>query len=68
MLAEIQLRLQSRYQKLAEARQQLGYPVYALEHGLSVAEIANLKTAASTEIEYRAPHLRIQPPFHQISP
>jgi len=50
MLAQIQLQLEQQFAELAAARSALGYPVYALEHGLAPDSIAALGSAASVEL------------------
>jgi len=50
MLAQIQFQLEQQFAQLAAARSALGYPVYALEHGLAPDSIAALGSAASVEL------------------
>lgn len=51
VLRDVAASLQERFGRLAAERKQLGNPVYALEHGLTVSEIEAVRIAAS--IEYR---------------
>lgn len=55
MLGGIQQQLQDAYGTLAKRRSELGYPVYALEHGLSSDEIETTWLTASEAIRYEPP-------------
>ena len=55
MLGGIQQRLQTTYAALAARRRELGYPVYALEHGLTAAELDDVAEVASASIRYSLP-------------
>jgi len=55
MLGALQQRLQATFQTLAESRRPLGYPVYALEHGLVADEVEQGWAAASDALRYGAP-------------
>jgi hypothetical protein len=55
MLGGIQQQLQTTYEALAAQRRELGYPVYALEHGLTAAELDKVAEAASISIRYSLP-------------
>ena len=50
MLAAAQLQLEQHFATLTALRKPLGYPVYALEHGLDPDTIVALATAASTDL------------------
>jgi hypothetical protein len=50
MLAEIQARLDKHFLSLSRQRAALGYPVYALEHGLTPAEIDLLRSKLAREL------------------
>lgn len=55
MLGAIQQRLQATYEALAKERSALGYPVYALEHGLPPQELDAVRSEASEAIRYGRP-------------
>lgn len=55
MLGRIQDQLQATYQALAAQRRELGYPVYALEHGLSPTELDEMAKAASDSVRFSLP-------------
>ena len=50
MLAETQARLTNNFLSLSRDRAALGYPVYALEHGLTSSEIELLRTTLAREL------------------
>lgn len=50
MLDEAENALEQRYAALAAARNPLGYPVYAIEHGMDAEFIDQLREAASNEL------------------
>ena len=50
-MAQMQLQLEQQFSGLVAARKPLGYPVYALEHGLDASVISGLRQAASEELQ-----------------
>jgi hypothetical protein len=50
MLAAAQIQLEQQFATLTDLRKPIGYPVYALEHGLDPDAIAALAPAASTDL------------------
>lgn len=50
MLDDVQRQLHDRFSELAAMRKQLGYPVYALEHGLEADQVKEIATEASIEL------------------
>lgn len=50
MLAELQSRLEGHFALLADQRSSRGYPLYALEHGLSADEIEKLCAALNDDL------------------
>jgi hypothetical protein len=53
MLDEAENELEQRYAALAAARNPMGYPVYAIEHGMDAELIDQLREAASSELRTR---------------
>ena len=56
MLAETQARLESHFTTLARVRRPVGYPVYALEHGLAASDIDALRQALGRTRDLRQEH------------
>jgi hypothetical protein len=50
MLADTQKRLDEHFLLLSRQRVDLGYPVYALEHGLDLSEISSLRSALANDL------------------
>jgi hypothetical protein len=48
MLTEIQVRLDQHFLSLSRQRAELGYPIYALEHGLDSSEIHAVRATGMT--------------------
>ena len=55
MLEDAQRRLKTRFTGLSNDRRELGYPVYAFEHGLDQQELVALKAAGSALIRHAQP-------------
>ncbi len=50
ILDDVQRQIDDRFSELAAMRKPLGYPVYALEHGLEAAQVEEIAKAASLEL------------------
>lgn len=55
MLSALQAELEARFTALAETRRPLGHPVYAIEHGLEPARVAEAAEAGSNQIYRTGP-------------
>lgn len=55
MLDNLQVQLEAHFTALAERRRPAGYPVYAVEHGLSDDAVRAARTAAALELRSRGP-------------
>jgi len=55
MLDDLQFQLEAHFTALAGRRRPAGYPVYAIEHGLSDNEVRAGRTAAELELRSRGP-------------
>jgi len=58
MLNALQAELEARFTTLAESRRPLGHPVYAIEHGLEPARVAEAAEAGSNQIHLTGPQDR----------
>ena len=57
-LSDIQARLEDHFDRLARSRAASGFPVFALEHGLSPKDLERLRSTLQTRRKTRAPTAR----------